>query len=173
MTAALEGGEWSAARPGRTLPPRKNRYPLYRSLGGPQGRSGGRKISPHRDSIPGPSRPQSVAIPTELPGPYIMKNYLPILKAHTSLMSYITNSMEHSLSYKLTVPQLVKKFSTFYGTRKFIRDRHSSLSSARLIHSMPSHHISFFNTHFNVILPSMSRFSKWSLSSIFPHQSPI
>ena len=40
MTAALEGGEWSAARPGRTLPPEKTRYPLYRRLGGPQGRSG-------------------------------------------------------------------------------------------------------------------------------------
>ena len=41
MTVALEGGEWSAARPGRTLPLGKIRYPLYRSLGGPQGRSGG------------------------------------------------------------------------------------------------------------------------------------
>ena len=40
MTAALEMGEWSAARPGRTLPPRKKRYPFYRRLGGPQGRSG-------------------------------------------------------------------------------------------------------------------------------------
>ena len=40
MTAALEGGEWSAARPGRTLPPGKARYPFYRRLGGPQGRSG-------------------------------------------------------------------------------------------------------------------------------------
>jgi hypothetical protein len=40
MTAALEGGEWSAARPDRTLPPGKNRYPFYRRLGGPQGRSG-------------------------------------------------------------------------------------------------------------------------------------
>ena len=40
MTAALEAGEWSAARPGRTFPPRKNRYPFYRRLGGPQGRSG-------------------------------------------------------------------------------------------------------------------------------------
>jgi hypothetical protein len=37
MTTALEGGEWSAARPGRTLPPGKTRYPLYRRLGGPQG----------------------------------------------------------------------------------------------------------------------------------------
>ena len=40
MTAALEGGEWSAARPDRTLPPGKSRYPFYRRLGGPQGRSG-------------------------------------------------------------------------------------------------------------------------------------
>ena len=40
MTAALEEGEWSAARPGRTLPPGKTRYPLYRRLGGPQGLSG-------------------------------------------------------------------------------------------------------------------------------------
>jgi len=39
MTAALEGGEWSAARPGRTLPPGKTRYLFYRRLGGPQGRS--------------------------------------------------------------------------------------------------------------------------------------
>ena len=40
MTAALEGDEWSAARPGRTLPPEKTRYPFYRKLGGPQGQSG-------------------------------------------------------------------------------------------------------------------------------------
>jgi len=40
MTAALEGGEWSAARPGRTLPPGKTRYTFYMGLGGPQGRSG-------------------------------------------------------------------------------------------------------------------------------------
>jgi len=40
-------GEWSASRPGRSLPPGKTRYPLYRRLGGPQGRSGQvRKISP-------------------------------------------------------------------------------------------------------------------------------
>jgi hypothetical protein len=40
ITATLEGGEWSAALPGRTLPPGKTRYPLYRRLGGRQGRSG-------------------------------------------------------------------------------------------------------------------------------------
>ena len=39
MTAALEGDKWSAARPGRTLPPGKTRYPFYRRLDGLQGRS--------------------------------------------------------------------------------------------------------------------------------------
>ena len=33
-------GEWSAARPGRTLHPGKARYLFYGRLGGPQGRSG-------------------------------------------------------------------------------------------------------------------------------------
>ena len=48
-------GEGSASRPGRSLPPGKTRYPLYRRLGGPQGRSGQVwEMSPHRDSIPGP-----------------------------------------------------------------------------------------------------------------------
>ena len=40
MTAAPKGGEWSAKRPGRTLHLGKSRYPFYRRLGGPQGRSG-------------------------------------------------------------------------------------------------------------------------------------
>ena len=39
-------GEGLASRPGRSLPPGKTRYSLYRRLGGPQGRSGQvRKIS--------------------------------------------------------------------------------------------------------------------------------
>jgi len=40
MTATLEGGEWSAAHPGRNLRPGKTRYSFYRKLGGPQDRSG-------------------------------------------------------------------------------------------------------------------------------------
>jgi hypothetical protein len=40
-------GEGSASRPGRSLPPGKTRYSLYRRLGGPQGWCGQvRKISP-------------------------------------------------------------------------------------------------------------------------------
>jgi len=58
MTTALEGAEGLPSRPGRSLPLGKTRYPLYRRLGGPQGRSGEvRKISPYRDPIHGPSSP--------------------------------------------------------------------------------------------------------------------
>jgi hypothetical protein len=67
MTTALEGGEGSASRPDRSLPPGKNRYPLYRRLGGPQGRSG--KV--WKISTPPGFDPRTVAIPTELPGPPI------------------------------------------------------------------------------------------------------
>jgi hypothetical protein len=56
MTAALEGGDWSAARPGRTLPLGKTRYPFYRRLGGPQGPSG-RAEDPVPTGIPSPGHP--------------------------------------------------------------------------------------------------------------------
>ena len=47
FTSALEEGEGSASRPRRTLPPGETRYPFYRRLDGPQGRSGQvRTISP-------------------------------------------------------------------------------------------------------------------------------
>ena len=53
----MELGEGSASRPGCFLPPGKTRYPLYRSPGGPQDRSGQvRKISPPT-GIRSPDRP--------------------------------------------------------------------------------------------------------------------
>ena len=72
MITALEGVEGSASRPVRSLPPGKTRYPLYRRLGGPQGRSGQvRKISPP----PGfaPRTVQSVASLLEL---WYLKNLM-------------------------------------------------------------------------------------------------
>ena len=45
MTAALEGDEWSAARPGRNLPPGKTRYPFFTGgRVGPRAGLDGRKI---------------------------------------------------------------------------------------------------------------------------------
>ena len=68
---------------------------------------------------------------------------------------------------KITFSQLVKKFSTFYRTRKFItvfqRKWHLSPPRARSIQSTPSHFI--FEIHCNIILPLKLRSSIWSLSS--------
>ena len=55
MTVALEGGEWSAARPGRTLPLWKSRYALYRRMGGLQDRSG-----PEENLVPTEIRSRTV-----------------------------------------------------------------------------------------------------------------
>jgi len=52
MTAALEGGEWSAARPDRTLPPGKDPVPILQEAGWATGAVWTDGIShPHRDSI--------------------------------------------------------------------------------------------------------------------------
>ena len=53
MTASLEGSEWSAARPGRTSPQKKDPVPILQEVGcapGPVWTDG--KSCPHRVSIP-------------------------------------------------------------------------------------------------------------------------
>jgi len=73
MTAALEGGEWSAARPGRSLSPGKDPVPILQEAGwapGPVWASGKSRL--HRDSIPDRPARSSVAIPTELPDPLLI-----------------------------------------------------------------------------------------------------
>jgi len=60
MTAALEEGEWSAARPGHTLPSVKDPVPILQEAGWAPGPvwTGG-KSRPYRDSIqdrPAPSQ---------------------------------------------------------------------------------------------------------------------
>ena len=51
----IRRGEETASRPGRSLPPGMTRDPLYRRLGGLQGRSG--QVPPTGITIPGPSNP--------------------------------------------------------------------------------------------------------------------
>ena len=116
MTAALEGGEWSAARPGRNLPPGKTRYPFYRRLGGPQGWSGRAEIH-----VPTGIRSRTFQ-------PVAQSLYRLSYPAHVHI--YIESSFSkaklnlfhraESFPEKLTVSQPVKKFPAFYGTLKFI-----------------------------------------------------
>ena len=78
---------------------------------------------------------------------------------------------------KLSGSQLLKKLFTCYGTRRFITTittaRQLSLFWPRSIQSMlpPPH--PFMKIHFNIILQSIPRYSKWSLSFGLPHQNPI
>jgi hypothetical protein len=70
MTTSLEGGEELASPSGRYLPRER---PGIHCTGGWVGTRAGLdrcvKFLPHQDSIPGPSSPYPVAIPTTLPGP--------------------------------------------------------------------------------------------------------
>ena len=57
LTSVLDGGGWSVPHPGHCAPPVKNQYPMYRRLGGPQGRCGRvHQILPSA-GIPPPDRP--------------------------------------------------------------------------------------------------------------------
>ena len=64
-------GEWSAARPGRSLLPGKDPVPIVQEAGWAPGPvwTGAENLAP--TGIRSPDRParSSVAIPTELPGP--------------------------------------------------------------------------------------------------------
>ena len=74
MTTELEGGEWSAARPGRTLPPGRTGYPLYRGWVGPMaGLDGGKSLPTGIRSLDRPAHSQSLyrlRYPSHKPGKY-------------------------------------------------------------------------------------------------------
>ena len=90
MTVALEGGEWSAARPGRTLPPGKDPVPIVQEAGWAPGSvwTGGKS---RPTGIRFPDRParSSVGIPTELPGPPICQLQSEILVTITPNSKYL------------------------------------------------------------------------------------
>ena len=69
---ALEGGEGSASRPGRSLPPGKNPVPIVQEAGWAPGPvwTGAENLASTGIRFPERPAPLPVAVPTELPGPH-------------------------------------------------------------------------------------------------------
>ena len=104
MTAALEWGEWSAARPGRALPPGKTRCPLYRRLGGPRGRSG---------------RAENL-VPTGTVQPVAQSRYRLSYAAHRKLCMYVKiYSMYNNISYNKII-NLYHCYEKFFHRIKYM-----------------------------------------------------
>jgi len=80
----------------------------------------------------------------------------------SAAFAYLLTLCSTVLPEKLTVPQLIKKFPSFFGTREFI----ATFTSAR--HLSPSHS----KIHYIIILPSAPESSK-SLFHRFPHLNPV
>ena len=95
FTSALEGGEGSASRPGRTLPPGKTRYPLYRRLGGPQGRAGQvRKISP--------------------PPGFNSRTVQPVGSRYTDWATGPTRDQPHGMNFKTTKEEICQETAIWF-----------------------------------------------------------
>ena len=125
----------------------------------------------------------SVSVPLADPGELRLmiqhdrptSSYSPSSNFYTVLctqLTYLLTPWCRDLLEKLTGLQLVKKFSAFYGTRRFIAAftsfRHLSLSWASPIQSTCPQPTSWRSI--NIIHPSTPRSPQRSLSLRFPHQ---
>ena len=178
MTPALEGDEWSAVRPGRTLPPWKTRYPFYRRLGGPQGRSGRAE-----NLVPTGIRSWTVQPVVSRYTGWATGQVNKYIYIYIYILNYLLILWRRVLLEKLTGLQLVKKFPPFQRTRMFItaliRVRQLSLSWASPIQCIYPHPTSWrsiliLSTHLRLGLPSDLLPSGFPTNTLYtPLPSPI
>lgn len=107
--------------------------------------------------------------------PNIKKFWLLFCPRYLWVKKY-TKSMEQSLLYKLTVPQLVKKFPHVLWNPQVHYHVHNSLSLLPIhsqitpVYILPS---VFFIVHSNTNLPFTPTSSNMSFSFTFPHQNSV
>ena len=173
MTAAIEGGEWSAACPGHTaLYVGKHPVPILQEAGWAPGPvwTGG-KSRPHWDSMPDrPARSQPL---------YGLSYGL----LYTNILTCLLTPWCTVLVEKLTGLQLDKKFPAFHGTRMFITALtnvpHLSLSWTSPFQSIYPHPTSWrfiliLPTHLRLGLPSGLLPSGFPTKTLYtPLSSPI
>jgi hypothetical protein len=128
--------EGSASRPGRSLPPGKTRYPLYRRLVGPQDRSGQvRKISLHT-GIRSPDRPARSQSLYRLSYWAQFLNIDRLINFSSSGVPLYGFVAQHSIAfnkyvfYLNTINIRIKKHDYFWSDRRIIR--HLTLDKAVL-----------------------------------------
>ena len=134
LILALNGGGWSMPRQGRFNPGKESRYPLQSRLGGPQCRCG--KFRSHRDSIPGPSIAQGVAIPTELFRPQLKtKNSVKLKENYLCLVS-ITQSL---INTRIRLLSEVQEHKVRSGRKSAYKafGQYSSTSSGYILQILP------------------------------------
>jgi hypothetical protein len=139
LTSALDGGEWSASRPGRFIP--RERAPFTHWIGGWVGLRAGLDAVAKR-KIPSPRRELNPRTP-------ILRS---VAQRYTDwaitalICTYAVTVLSRTLLEKLAVAQLFKNLPVFHGTWKFIAegttDCHWTLFWASLIHCLPSYTVS-------------------------------
>ena len=127
MTSALERDEGSASLPGRTSPPGKTRYPLYRRLGGPQGRSGQvQKISPPPGFDPRTVQPLDSRYTDYATRPTILKVNI-VSWAFVTFMILRQNHY-NTIQYHYTL--YVGRYTSFRYTHLFSRNQNLRMDSS-------------------------------------------